>query len=255
MSLFIREHPLSIRRNNSLLRNSFFDDFDNDFDNEFFNHPLITFPTLYPYPYLSYNPVKSFENQVSKTFNSDIFKSFSPKINLSEDENNYYIHADLPGMKKDQVKMELSDEDRILTISGERETIIDDSDKNSTKDSTKEENNKENNKENANENKESEKKELKDTNKEENNKENNKENANENKESEKKEQKDTNKEENNKKYSRIECSYGKFSRSFSIPENADINNIQAKMENGVLEVTLKKMEAQKNEHKHSIQIQ
>ncbi|ORY23288.1 HSP20-like chaperone, partial [Neocallimastix californiae] len=119
-------------------------------------------------------------------FNSDVFKSvdFSPKINLSEDENNYYIHADLPGMKKDQVKMELSDEDRILTISEQNET--------------------------------------------------------------KKE------ESNNKKYSRIECSYGKFSRSFSIPENADINNIQARMENGVLEVALKKMEAQKNEHKHSI---
>ncbi|ORY74013.1 HSP20-like chaperone [Neocallimastix californiae] len=193
MSLFIREHPLSIRRNNSLLRNSLFDDFDSAFDNEFFNHPLITFPTLYPYPYLSYNPVKSLENQISKTFNSDVFKSvdFSPKINLSEDENNYYIHADLPGMKKDQVKMELSDEDRVLTIS----------------------------------------------------------------ESKKEEQKDTKKEENNKKYSKIECSYGKFSRSFSIPENADINNIQAKMENGVLEVTLKKMEPQKNEHKYSIEIQ
>ncbi|ORY74015.1 HSP20-like chaperone, partial [Neocallimastix californiae] len=106
-----------------------------------------------------------------------------PKINLSEDENNYYIHADLPGMRKDQVKMELSDEDRVLTIS---------------------------------------------------------------------EQNETKKEENNKKYSKIECSYGKFSRSFSIPENADINNIQAKMDNGVLEVTLKKMEPQKNEHKHSI---
>jgi len=225
MSLFIREHPLSIRRNNSLLRNSLFDDFDNAFDNEFFNHPLITFPTLYPYPYLSYNPVKSIENQISKTFNSDVFKSvdFSPKINLSEDENNYYIHADLPGMKKDQVKMELSDEYRVLTISGERETIIDNSDKASKKDSTKEENNKEN--------------------------------ANENKETKKEEQNETKNEENNKKYSRIECSYGKFSRSFSIPENADINNIQAKMENGVLEVTLKKMEPQKNEHKHSIQIQ
>jgi len=225
MSLFIREHPLSIRRNNSLLRDSFFDDFDNAFDNafdnEFFNHPLITFPTLYPYPCLSYNPVKSLENQISKTFNSDVFKSvdFSPKINLSEDENNYYIHADLPGMKKDQVKMELSDDERVLTISGERETIIDNSDKKSKKESSKEENNKESNKEDANENKESKK------------------------------------EENNKKYSRIECSYGKFSRSFSIPENADINNIQAKMENGVLEVTLKKMEPQKNEHKHSIQIQ
>ncbi|ORY74010.1 HSP20-like chaperone [Neocallimastix californiae] len=225
MSLFIREHPLSIRRNNSLLRNSLFDGFDNAFDNEFFNHPLITFPTLYPYPYLSYNPVKSLENQISKTFNSDVFKSvdFSPKINLSEDENNYYIHADLPGMKKDQVKMELSDEDRVLTISGERETIIDDSDKASKKDSIKEENNKEN--------------------------------TNENKKSKKEEQNETKNEENNKKYSRIECSYGKFSRSFSIPENADINNIQAKMENGVLEVTLKKMEPQKNEHKHSIQIQ
>ena len=87
MSLFIREHPLSIRRNNSLLRNSLFDDFDSAFDNEFFNHPLITFPTLYPYQYLSYNPVKSLENQISKTFNSDVFKSvdFSPKINLSEE--------------------------------------------------------------------------------------------------------------------------------------------------------------------------
>ncbi|ORY37370.1 HSP20-like chaperone [Neocallimastix californiae] len=192
MSLFIREHPLAIRRNNTLLRDSFFNDIENDLENEFFNHPLITFPSLYPYPYLSYSPVKNIEDQFSKTFNSDVFKAvdFSPKINLSEDENNYYIHADLPGMNKDQVKMELSDDDRVLTISEQ-----------------------------------------------------------------KKEQKETNKEENNKKYSRIECSYGKFSRSLSIPENADINNIQARMENGVLEVTLKKMEPQKNEHKHSIQIQ
>jgi len=233
MSLFICEHPLSIRRNNSLLKDSFFDDIENDLENEFFNHSLITFPSLYPYPYLSYNPVKNLENQISKTFNSDVFKAvdFSPKINLSEDENTYYIHADLPGMNKDQVKMELSDDDRVLTISGERETIIDDSDKNSKKDSNKESN--------------------KDSTKDKNATKD----ANENKETIKEEQKETNKEENNKKYSRIECSYGKFSRSFSIPENADINNIQAKMENGVLEVTLKKMEPQKNEHKHSIQIQ
>jgi len=237
MSLFIREHPLSMRRNNSLLRDSFFDNIENDLENEFFNHPLITFPSLYPYPYLSYNPVKNLENQIFKTFNSDVFKSidFSPKINLSEDGNNYYIHADLPGMNKDQVKMELSDDDRVLTISGERETIIDDSDKNSKKDSNKESNN------------DSKKDSTKDKNATKD--------ANENKETIKEEQKENKKEENNKKYSRIECSYGKFSRSFSIPENADINNIQAKMENGVLEITLKKMEPQKNEHKHSIQIQ
>ncbi|KAG4105699.1 HSP20-like chaperone [Neocallimastix lanati (nom. inval.)] len=245
MSLFICEHPLSTRRNNSLIRGSFFDDIENDLENEFFNHPLITFPSLYPYPYLSYNPVKNLEDQISKTFNSDVFKAvdFSPKINLSEDENNYYIQADLPGINKDQVKMELSDDDRVLTILGERETIIDDSDKNFKKDSNKESNNdsnidstkNENATKGANENKETIKEEQKET------KNNNK--------------KETNKEENNKKYSRIECCYGKFSRSFSIPENADINNIQAKMENGVLEVTLKKIEPQKNEHKHSIQIQ
>ncbi|KAG4105708.1 HSP20-like chaperone [Neocallimastix lanati (nom. inval.)] len=233
MSLFICEHPLSMRRNNSLLRDSFF----NDIENEFFNHPLITIPSLYPYPYLSYNPVKNLENQISKTFNSDVFKAvdFSPKINLSEDENNYYIHADLPGMNKDQVKMELSDDDRFLTISGERETIIDDSNKNSKKDSNKDSN--------------------KDSTKDKNVKDKANENKKNQKKEQKKEQKEINKEENNKKYSRIECSYGKFSRSFSIPENADINNIQARIENGVLEVTLKKMEPQKNEHKHSIQIQ
>ncbi|KAG4105698.1 HSP20-like chaperone [Neocallimastix lanati (nom. inval.)] len=233
MSLFICEHPLSMRRNNSLIRGSFFDDIENDLENEFFNHPLITFPSLYPYPYLSYNPVKNLEDQISKTFNSDVFKAvdFSPKINLSEDENNYYIHADLPGMNKDQVKMELSDDDRVLTISGERETIIDNSDMNSKIDSNKESN--------------------KDSTKDKNATKD----ADENKETIKEEQNETNKEENNKKYSRIECSYGKFSRSFSIPENVDINNIQAKMENGVLEVTLEKIEPQKNEHKHSIQIQ
>jgi HSP20 family molecular chaperone IbpA len=242
MSLFIRKYPLSIRRNSSLLRDSFFNDIENDLENEFFSHPLITFPSLYPYPYLSYNPVKNLEDQISKTFNSNVLKSidFSPKINLSEDENNYYIHADLPGMNKDQVKMELSDDDRVLTISGERETIINNSEKNYKNDSNKDINKDsikdENAKKDTNENKETIKEEQKET-KNNNKKENNK------------------KEENNMKYSRIECSYGKFSRSFSIPENADINNIQAKMENGVLEVTLKKMEPQKNEHKHSIQIQ
>lgn len=58
--------------------------------------------------------------------------------------------------------------------------------------------------------------------------------------------------EEKKKYSRIECSYGRFERSFSIPEDADV---KAKLENGVLEVTLPKIEALKTEPKHTIQIQ
>jgi len=190
------------RRNNT---NSFF---DTDFEDEFFNHPLISYPSVYPYYY--HHPFENLEKQISKAFDKDVFKAvdFSPKINLSEDEKNYYIHADLPGLNKDQVKMELSDDDRVLTISGERETVID----------------------HSNDEKEAKKEDKKE-----------KEN--------KKEKKD------NKKYSKIECSYGRFERSFSIPENTDVNTIQAKMENGVLEVTLPKVAAPKPEPKHTIQIQ
>ncbi|KAL6610872.1 HSP20-like chaperone [Neocallimastix sp. 'constans'] len=209
---------LFIRRNHSLLGDSFFNDFENDF---FENHPLITFNSLYPYPHFSSNPIQSLENKVSKVFKS---VDFNPKINLSEDEKHYYIHADLPGLTKDQVKMELSDDDRILTISGERETVIDHSNKNSSCDS------------NVNENKDTQNSEQKEIENGKNNEE-------------------KNEEKNNKKYSRIECNYGKFSRSFSIPENVSTNDIQAKMENGVLEVTLNKIEPPKKEQTRSIQIQ
>jgi len=197
------------RRNDNLLRDSFFND---DFENEFFNHPLIPFPSVYPYYHR--HPMERLEKQLSKAFNKDVFKSidFSPKVNLSEDEKNYYIHAELPGMTKDQVKMELSDDDRTLTISGERETVIDNSNSN--------------------------------------------EEAKDNQNKDKKEEiKKENKNSNNKKYSRIECSYGRFERSFSIPENTNVNDIQAKMENGILEVILPKVEAPKPEPKRIIQIQ
>jgi len=46
----------------------------------YFNHPFDYFPVLlypyssYSYPYLSFNPVKSLENPISKTINSDVFK-------------------------------------------------------------------------------------------------------------------------------------------------------------------------------------
>ncbi|ORY30630.1 HSP20-like chaperone [Neocallimastix californiae] len=204
MSSHNNENQLSHRNNNSFFRDSFFDD---QFENDFFNHPLISFPSIYPYYHR--DPFNDLHNQISKAFNSDVFKSvdFSPKINLSEDENNYYIHADLPGMNKDQVKMELSDDNHVLTISGERESIIDNSDNNN--------------------------KDTKDDNK-------NKENSNKG---------------NTKKYSKIECSYGKFSRSFTLPENTDFNKIQARLINGVLEVHLPKLEPTKKEQRKTIQIQ
>ena len=43
-------------------------------------------------------------------------------------------------------------------------------------------------------------------------------------------------------YSYYERSYGKFSRSFQLPEHVDESNIAASYKNGVLELTIKKTE-------------
>lgn len=42
-------------------------------------------------------------------------------------------------------------------------------------------------------------------------------------------------------YYRIESSYGKFSRSFTLPEKVDIENIKATSEDGVLEIVIPKL--------------
>jgi len=208
MSLFLRENPLSLRKHNESVKNSLL----YPFNDEFFNHPLMSLDSLYPY---YFDHPSALEKQISKEFEKgeELLKSVSinPKVNLSEDEKNYYIHADVPGLNKDQLKMELSEDHRLITISGERKTVIDHSNGNEN--------------ENEPENKES----------------------NENK-------KENKKESHNKKYSRVECSYGKFSRTLSIPENVDINSIQAKLENGVLEISIPKLECPNQEPKR-IQIQ
>jgi len=57
--------------------------------------------------------------------------------------------------------------------------------------------------------------------------------------SEKKEEK---KDKKKGKYSRYEYNFSSFSRSFSLPENADADNIKAKYENGELKIELQKKE-------------
>jgi len=47
------------------------------------------------------------------------------------------------------------------------------------------------------------------------------------------------------KYYRIERRYGSFSRSLALPQAVDENKIEAKYENGVLEVTVPKAEIAK----------
>jgi len=182
------------------------------------------------------NQFRNLENQLNKIFNDDNFKlvNFAPKINLSEDEKNYYIHADLPGLTKDQVKMELN-EDRILTISGEREFIYDNNNEKNEKEQEQEQ-----------ENISTETTETTENNEMETTPTDEKQETNETKEN--KNEKET------RQYRIKECSYGTFSRSFQIPEDANIENIQAKMENGVLEVIINKIETPKNQNR-TIQIQ
>lgn len=47
-------------------------------------------------------------------------------------------------------------------------------------------------------------------------------------------------------YYKIESSYGKFERSFTLPQKVDIENIRAATEDGVLEVIIPKLQIEKN---------
>ena len=50
-------------------------------------------------------------------------------------------------------------------------------------------------------------------------------------------------------YYKIESSYGKFMRTFSLPENVDLENIDAKTVEGVLHITLPKIKKEEAEIK------
>ncbi|MEJ2615123.1 MAG: Hsp20/alpha crystallin family protein [Ignavibacteriaceae bacterium] len=76
---------------------------------------------------IKYEPFRELENFDDKiqsllnTFpdlNSEYEDSFYPKIDISEDEKNIYVDSELPGIKKNDIKITLND--NILTISGEK---------------------------------------------------------------------------------------------------------------------------------------
>ncbi|XP_076903694.1 17.6 kDa class I heat shock protein-like [Bidens hawaiensis] len=101
------------------------------------------------------------------------------RIDWKETPEAHVFKADLPGLKKEEVKVEVED-GRVLQISGERS----------------------------------------------------------------KEQ-----EEKNDTWHRVERSSGKFLRRFRLPENAKMEDVKATMENGVLTVTVPKVEEKKPEVK------
>lgn len=96
---------------------------------------------------------------------------WSPPVDITEDDKEYVIKAELPEMKKEDIK--LSVEDNVMSISGERKYE---------------------------------------------------------------------KEEKGKKYHRIERTYGRFMRRFTLPDTADGSTVSAEYKDGVLNVRLSKSE-------------
>lgn len=100
---------------------------------------------------------------------------WAPLVDIVEHDNEYLIKAELPEVKKDDVKVTVQDD--LLTITGERTFE---------------------------------------------------------------------KEEKGRKYHRIERAYGRFARSFTLPEDADGDKVAAEFKDGVLKVHLPKTERAKS---------
>ncbi|MBE0515055.1 Hsp20/alpha crystallin family protein [Sulfurimonas sp.] len=121
-----------------------------------------------------------FLSSLDENIGSDALVDFKPAVNTREGKDAYHIDVDLPGVKKEDISVDV--ENNILSISGKRET----------KSEVKEED-----------------------------------------------------------YYRVESSYGKFERSFTLPEKVDAENIRAACEDGVLEVVIPKLQIK---HKSSKKI-
>jgi HSP20 family protein len=119
----------------------------------------------------------SFSTLIDRFFNESVSRaggsaySFVPRVDIFEDEKAFEIHVAVPGVNKEDFKLDLND--NLLTVSGERKY-------------TKE------------------------------------------------------RKENN--FHTVETQYGTFKRSFSLPENVASDQIAAKYNNGVLEITVPKDE-------------
>lgn len=114
------------------------------------------------------------------------YGSFSPKIDISEDEKNLYITAELPGISKEDVKVSINENNYIL-LKGNKKRPDDASNEVKDGEVAKEE----------------------------------------------------------KTYIKAERSFGEFSRSFILPENINKESISAQFDNGLLKVTLTKIEPAK----------
>ncbi len=62
-------------------------------------------------------------------------------------------------------------------------------------------------------------------------------------------EKNQEKEEKNRNYYRLERSYGSFQRTLSLPQDSDVDHIDANIKNGVLNITIPRMALPENQTK------
>src|SRR4029453_11549340 len=90
---------------------------------------------------ITWNPLREMEQATQSRFNPFFLAGFpnrmgsgeihslaggdwSPEVDISEDDHGYVLKADLPEMKKDDVRVTV--EDGILCVSGERKSVKED---------------------------------------------------------------------------------------------------------------------------------
>ncbi len=85
-----------------------------------YQSPSLTSATFSPLARLS-----AFQNEVDRLFDLPFFgressqaAGWTPALDLHQDKENLFVHAELPGMKKEDVTLSLHD--GVLTLSGER---------------------------------------------------------------------------------------------------------------------------------------
>ncbi len=129
---------------------------------------------------IKFEPLKELENwneRIHKFFNDFPSADFNyyPHLDIYDDEKNFYVNAEIPGVKKENIKITI--QDNFLTITGEKKKETEEKDK--------------------------------------------------------------------KNFYRSERVYGSFTRSFTLPEDINPDSVDAKFDNGILNIKISKSEPKK----------
>lgn len=87
-----------------------------------FDHPFGKFPFEFP------------QLPISRSNTPEFPKNFIPTLDIKETPNSYILHAEIPGVKKEDVKIDINAADGYLEIRGKKESTNEEKDgKKSTK--------------------------------------------------------------------------------------------------------------------------